>query len=181
MASFVDDSDNTLVRKIKKVQSIPEPTAATYYNPIPPNLYRNPRVQEEQVPLSQVYDKDTEYGVAEALRQSQISQAEKTKIRMKKEEEEAKNSWWNKFFQLAPTRGTVQLATAIATGNPVQVAAAIAQLGNEHIKEKRIKRKKKATEAASELAEAKRLLAELKEKRAKTQTTQTTGHKGQKK
>jgi hypothetical protein len=177
MSTFSDDSDTQLVRKIKKVQFIPEPTPAQYINPIAPNLYRTPVVQEQQIPVSQVYDPDTKigrqlYNMEEA--QKIVDKTAKA-IYAKKQEELKDKSWTKSLLNYTPA--ITQIIGSLATGNIAGVLKGISStLRAEQLSTKQSEAEQAARQRHAR-AEAKLLLEELKTKRKKR--TKTT-HKGQK-
>jgi len=177
MSTFSDDSDTQLVSKIKKVQFIPEPTPAQYINPIAPNLYRTPVIQEEQIPVSQILDPDTKIGrQLYNMEESQKIIDKTAKAIYAKKQEEAKDKSWAKTI-LKYSPAITGLIGSFFTGDITGITRGLSNVLRAEQSSKRETEAEVAARQRHDRAEAKLLLQELKAKRKKR--TRTT-HKGQK-
>jgi len=185
MAHFIDDSDftSTLKTKIKKVQYDPEPTLETFYNPIKPNLRRNRRVQEEQVPISQIVDKDTAIGKAEAAVLKDVKAEDKKAKDERRKEEERQQNFFYRMFSEMPSRRNIKnqvgLLNAFASGDLAGIASSISSITDESFKTSKKKTVEKNAKITKELNHLKKSLENLKKKRNKKKKATKTGHKGQ--
>jgi hypothetical protein len=178
MSTFSDDSGSTqIARKIKQVQFIPEPTPAQYINPIAPNLYRTPVIQEDQIPVSQILDRHTKIGhEIKNLEDSQkiIDQSAKA-IYAKRQAEEKDKSWAKTIMKYSP--GITQLIGSVLTGDISGVSRGLSSVLRTQQSSVKQSDAEQAARLRHDKAEAKLLLQELKGKRKKR--VKTT-HKGQK-
>jgi len=180
MATFNDDSttNSKVARKIKQVQFIPEPTLETYLNPIAPNLYRTPQIQEQQIPVEQTVDEFTKIGtrIKQLKKSEKLLEETAEEVRKKQRADESDTSYIKKFTKYGP--GAVQLIGALASQDIGGIARSVARLTKDHVQETRRTAAEEAANNRRDLAEAKRVVAELNKKVAKKRTKTT--HKGHK-
>lgn len=177
MSEFVDESGNkgtVLSKKIRKVQYEPEPTLKEFYQPIPINLRRPPRVQELQTPKGQVFDKFTEKGKDYSIARELANQAEADFKRLYEEENKVPGIV-KAIGNILPSPAQLSLLTSLMTGNYPAALASLNRVAKESVLSKRQEVSKKKG-----IAQAARTKEERLKKKITSQKQQRTDFKGNK-
>lgn len=147
MSQFVDESGSkgtALSKKIRKVQYEPEPTLKEYYQPIPINLRRPPRVQEMQIPKGQTRDINTEKGKEYAIIEERANQAE-ADFRKLYEQENKVPGLAKSIANILPSAAQIALLSSVLTGNYPAALMSLNRVAKESALSKRQEISKKKT------------------------------------